>query len=179
MGVSFCNDRVGWAVGSGLILHTVNSGESWEIQRPYNKDETLFSIACLSPERAWVVGTDGLILQTKDGGKTWSQQDSGTKLNLVRVRFFGSDGWITGGMAGKGILLRTRNGGESWETAPLETSVPLLDIYVSGLQGWIVGAEGTILQSNDGGQAWQQQKSPTDNDLTSLFFLNPMNCTLD
>jgi photosystem II stability/assembly factor-like uncharacterized protein len=171
--ISFCSPNVGWAVGSDLIVGTTDGGKSWEIQRSDNTKENLFNVACLSPERAWIVGAHGLILRTTDAGKTWTHQDSGTELNLMRVRFFGNDGWIVGGMPGNSLLLRSRDGGTTWQRAQINTSALLFDVYVNGTQGCIVGAEGTILHTNDGGESWQQQKSPTDNDLNSLFFLNP------
>src|SRR6266851_4116203 len=92
---SFCNQQVGWAVGAGLIVHTSDGGRLWETQR-VSDDEVLFGVACLSPERALAVGKDGLILQTRDGGKRWDPVVSGTQDNLLRVRFFGEDGWIVG-----------------------------------------------------------------------------------
>ncbi len=171
--VSFCNPQVGWAAGSDLILHTTDGGQTWETQRSGKNEEVLFGVACVSPERAWVVGQDGLILQTKDGGRSWSRQDGGTTdNNLVRVRFFGDSGWIVGGRAGNGTLLRTRDGGAKWERLQLNTSEALFDIYMNGQQGWIAGASGTILHTNDSGQTWQRERSPTNNDLTSIFFLN-------
>ena len=170
--ISFCGPRFGWAAGSSLILHTTNGGQTWETQRGGNNKETLFSVACVSPERAWAVGIDGLILQTADGGQSWHRQSSGTTDTLVRVRFFGDNGWIVGGLAGKGTLLRTRDGGATWEQMSLKSSEGLTDIYMNGQQGWIVGTNGTILHTKDGGQTWQQEISPTNNSLTTIFFLN-------
>lgn len=171
--ISFCNPQNGWAAGSDLIIHTVDGGQTWELQRSANEDEVMFSIACVSPETAWVVGQDGLVLQTKDGGKSWSRHDSSTTNNLARVRFFDDSGWIVGGLVGKATLLRMRNSATKWEPVPLNTSEALLDIYINGRGGWIVGANGTILRTDDGGQTWQQEKSPTSISLTSIFFLNP------
>lgn len=171
--VSFCGPSVGWTVGSDLILHTTDGGQTWEIQRSSNKDEVFFAVMCVSPEHVWVVGQGGIILQTKNGGQSWGRQDSGTTDNLMRVRFFGDIGWIVGGAAGKGTLLQTRDGGAKWKRMPLEISEALFDIYLSGSQGWITGSQGTILHTKDSGQTWQQQKSPTNNDLISLFFISP------
>lgn len=170
--ISFCNPQVGWAVGSDLVLRTTNSGQSWEVQRT-NNDEMLLGVSCLSIEQAWIVGEDGLILQTRDSGKSWGRQASGTTDNLARVRFFGSEGWIVGGVAGSGVLLQTGDSGASWQRKELNSPEPLFDIYISGRQGWIVGAAGTIFESSDGGQSWRRQESPTSNDLTCLFFLSP------
>lgn len=171
-GVSFCDTNAGWAVGANMVLRTTNVGQTWEMQRR-NNDEVLFSVACLSSSRAWAVGQNGLILYTGDGGKTWSPQTSGTTDNLTRVRFFGDDGWIVGGSAGKSLLLRSRDAGTSWQSQQLNMSEALFDIYFSGTRGWIVGANGTILQTTDGGQTWERQESSTKNHLMCLFFLSP------
>jgi len=170
--VSFCNPQMGWAVGSNVIVRTTNGGQTWETQRS-NNEEILFSVACLSPDRASAVGQNGLILYTMDGGKTWDRQISGTTDNLARVRFFGDDGWIVGGMAGKSLLLRTRDAGANWRAQQLNLSEALFDIYFSGTRGWIVGANGTILKTTNGGQMWERQESSTKNNLMCLFFLSP------
>lgn len=170
--ISFCSPQIGWAVGSGVVLRTTNSGQSWEVQRT-NNGEMLLGVSCVSIEQAWVVGENGLILQTGDGGKSWSRQASGTTDNLARVRFFDSEGWIVGGVAGSNVLLQTHDSGASWQRRELNSAEPLFDIYINGRQGWIVGAAGTIFESSDGGQTWRRQETPTSNDLTCLFFLSP------
>lgn len=169
--ISFCNPQVGWAVGSNVIVRTTNGGQTWETQRS-NNQEVLYSVACLSPDRAWAVGQNGLILSTTNGGKIWGRQASGTTDNLARVRAFGKDIWIVGGMAGRGVLLRNRDAGANWQSQTLDASEALFDIYVSGTRGWIVGANGTIFQTTDGGQTWERQERPTKNNLMCLFFLS-------
>lgn len=169
--VSFCNSQVGWAAGSNLIVHTTDGGQTWEIQRSGN-DEVIFGVTCVSPKRMLAVGQGGLILLTTDGGKTWSRHDSGITESLARIRFFGGRGWVVGGLSNKGTLLRTQDDGVTWEPVRLNTSGALLDIYMSGQQGWIVGTNGTILHTDDGGQSWQQEVSPTKHNLTTIFFLN-------
>ncbi len=41
----------------------------------------------IAQEKVWVVGNDGLILKSLDGGETWTEQDSGTTSNLQTVFF--------------------------------------------------------------------------------------------
>ena len=171
-GVSFCNPQVGWAVGSNVIVRTTNGGQTWETQRN-GPEEVLFSVACLTPERVWAVGQNGLILYTTDGGKTWGRQASGTTDNLARVRAFGDDLWILGGMAGRSVLLHNPDAGAHWQSQLLDISETLFDIYLTGTRGWIVGANGTILQTVSGGQTWERQESPTKNNLMCLSFLTP------
>ncbi len=171
-GVSFCNSQVGWAVGSNMIVRTDDSGQTWKIQYGENKKEFLLDVVCISPERAYAVGQDGVILHTEDSGKSWVPEDSGTTDNLVQVRFFGDTYWIVGGLAGKGNLLR-KDKSAKWKRVQISSSEALFDIYISGQHGWLVGASGTIFHTINGGQTWQREKSPTDNDLITIFFLNP------
>jgi photosystem II stability/assembly factor-like uncharacterized protein len=171
--ITFCGGNIGWAVGDGLIVGTTDGGKTWNTQRNGNPNERLFGIGCASPQRAWAAGPDGLLLRTSDAGKTWSRQEIDPKYALVRVRFFGEDGWILGDVAGHGLLLRTNDGGSTWRPQAIDTSESLFDIYMNGKQGWVVGSNGTISRSTDRGQSWQKQQSPTTNDLACLFFLSP------
>jgi photosystem II stability/assembly factor-like uncharacterized protein len=170
--ISFCDDKTGWLAGSDLILHTTDGGQTWETERSNNPEETIFSVQCISPEKAWAVGQKGLLLSTTDGGKNWNTQDSGTKDNLVRVRFYNGNGWAVGGHEGSGTILRTQDNGVTWEKLSPNTQQFLFDIYLSGQQGWVVGANGTILYTENAGQSWLPQEKLTSNDLITLFFLS-------
>ena len=166
--ISFCNAKSGWAVGTGLILHTDDSGVTWESQRTGIGKEVFFGISCISPEQAWAVGQDGIILHTENGGKTWIRQESGTTVPLLRIRSFGENVWIAGA---KGALLHTRGKGQKWELQQLGITESLTDISFSNTQGWIVGSDGLILHTNDNGVTWERQNSPTNNTLISLFII--------
>jgi photosystem II stability/assembly factor-like uncharacterized protein len=172
-GVAFCGEKSGWAVGEDLILHTKDSGQTWQTQRSNVNGNRLFTVACASSERAWAVGTGGLLLRTVDGGNTWTTQEVGTKEILMRVRFFSNSGWIVGGTNGKAVLFRTHDVGETWQSQQLNVTAGLFDIFFVGNHGWIAGEKGTILKSDDGGQTWALQQTPTKENLTSLFFLSP------
>jgi photosystem II stability/assembly factor-like uncharacterized protein len=174
-GVAFCGENSGWAVGNHLILHSVDGGQTWQTQQSnVNSDDKLFSVACVNPERAWVVGTGGLLLRTSDGGNTWTPQELGTKEALMKVRFFGNHGWTVGGAYGKSIVFRTTDGGETWQPQQLPvTRAFLFDIFFLGTNGWIAGEAGTMLRSADGGQTWVQERVPTTESLASVFFLSP------
>ena len=171
--ITFCGDTNGWAVGGNLILHTIDGGQTWQTQQSnVNGDDRLFTVACASPERAWAAGTGGLMLRTSDAGATWRRQEMGTTDALMRVRFFGTNGWIVGGTSGKGIVFRTTDG-ETWQPQQLPITKALwFDVFFRGTHGWIAGEAGTILHSADSGQTWAQEQVPTTENLTSIFFLS-------
>ena len=74
----------GWAVGAeGVIWHTIDGGQHWERQ-PSGVRGTLCGLHFVTPYTGWVVGREelpdgsgssGIILVTRDGGKTWRLQD--------------------------------------------------------------------------------------------------------
>lgn len=167
--VSFCDASFGYAIGSEVIASTSDGGDNWKVLYRGETNRKPLAIECVTRERAWAVGDDGMILRTEDAGRSWVRQDAGVSSTLVRVRFFGNDGWILGT---QGTILRTRDGGATWEREKLDLTNVLCDIHIAGLQGWIVGTEGTILYSSDGGNVWNRKKSPTDKDLFCLSFLD-------
>lgn len=171
--VSFCDEKNGWAVGNDLILHTMDGGQTWKTQQVDVSNERLFSVACGSSTRAWAVGTGGLFVRTTDAGMTWTRQAIGTKDILMQVRFFGSNGWIVGGTNGNPALFHSRDSGETWQLQSVNAAVGLFDIFFIGNCGWIAAERGTILKTNNGGEVWITEKTPTNEDLTSLFFLTP------
>ena len=64
---------------------------------------SLFSVAFVSPQVGWAVGDDGTILHTADGGQSWQAQSSGTQNSLLSVAFVSPQvGWAVGN---KGTIL--------------------------------------------------------------------------
>src|SRR5262249_38284658 len=61
---------------------------------------------------ATVVGSQGIILRSTDGGETWTPQSSGTQVGLGDVSFVDAN---TGTAVGGQTILRTTDGGETWK----------------------------------------------------------------
>ena len=59
---------------------------------------TLQSVFFIDEQRGWVVGEEGTILTTADGGATWMPQTSGTTADLrsVQMQADGQRGWVVG-----------------------------------------------------------------------------------
>lgn len=93
------NGNDGWIVGGlaekGVLLRSYDAGQSWKIQ-DLPQSEFLVGIL-LKGKSGWIVGVDGTILQTSDGGETWSKAQSPTK-NALGCIFVSSNGevWIAG-----------------------------------------------------------------------------------
>jgi len=127
----FVNTKVGYICGkNGIIRKTVDGGLNWFSQHltpqqnfrtsHFKYDEEigtnkiiefatdLTSIYFTNADTGCVVGTNGMIFGTVDGGISWHKQNSGTINKLNSVYFTNSrDGYIVGD---GGVILKTSNG---------------------------------------------------------------------
>ena len=196
MGLSFCNDDLnGWAVGHyGTILHSTNSGKTWEYQQS-GVAADLFSVWAKTPESAWAVGNQGVVIHTLDGGKSWKRVQVGKKYLFNDICFMSmTEGWLVGEFES---IFHTTDGGNTWqlvhggEPPPLDFSkidkskkvdadfgmeeevYTLNSIYFSDPQhGWAAGEMGVIIATADGGTTWTKQKSGTERSLTDIEFFD-------
>jgi len=100
--VCFIDPDHGWVLGdsiygsscSDIVMRTSNGGVTWVKQY---FDQSLEGICFTDIYRGWIVGQNGIILFTNDGGNTWEIQYSNTIENLYGVSFIDQDkGWIVG-----------------------------------------------------------------------------------
>jgi photosystem II stability/assembly factor-like uncharacterized protein len=145
--VYFASAATGYAVGTGgyiLRIDEASTGVTIALQnQDSGTDVSLNAVFMLDEQNAWVVGDDGVILQTQDG-EEWVARSSRLNVDLRDVFFVDADnGWIAGAL---GTILRTTDGGEHWTktttgtTAELNAlSFPLPDFGVA------VGEDGTAL----------------------------------
>ena len=108
----------------------------------------------------WMVGSEGTIASTTDGGDTWTGQlvDSG---DFRDVQFIDeNNGWL----AGKdGALYKTDNGGSSWEKVvsggyPVDEDFSQLWILGQSI-GFVQGFLG-VYRTEDGGLGWENYWLP-------------------
>jgi len=101
-------------------------------------------------DHGWVVGLDGMIMHTANGGTGWQAQDSGTSAQLRAVYFFDlARGWAVGS---GGTIVATADGGNTWEPQSSGTTKSLYGVhFVDAAHGWAVGSNGSILATSNGG----------------------------
>ena len=166
--VSFCDERNGWAAGEfGFIYHTDNGGKSWQKQAGEFRfsEETgeivggnfLFDVIAINPRSAWVVGIDGYVARTLDGGKTWQQVTNGIpKIHLFGVASDRQGSILIGGNA---LLLASSDGGKSFVGAKVEPRITYAWIYgivQRGEAGFVaVGKGGWIYLGDKMGTSWR------------------------
>jgi photosystem II stability/assembly factor-like uncharacterized protein len=149
------------------IVAPSSGAELWlEYQRDYS-DVFLSGISFTDESNGWVVGTNGTILHTADGGNTWELQDSGLldpnknfemvmaeDIALNRVYFVDPEyGWACGEW---GVILRTIDGGKTWELSDTGVDKTLFDVdFVNRSLGIAVGVDGIVIRTTDGGSSWK------------------------
>lgn len=123
----------------------------------------------------WAVGDGGVILKTEDGGRTWSQQSSGTTEDLLGVDSF--DGVIAYAVGEANTILRTEDGGRTWydprRYAAYSSWIVLQDVHLLSEDTAIVvggtsrspstylyGYVATYLRTTDGGVTWTTPSYP-------------------
>jgi photosystem II stability/assembly factor-like uncharacterized protein len=125
--------------------------------------DELFGLA-ITPERAFIVGGNGLLLTSADDGKTWSRRQLGASgdgrpisdRDLFSVAFAsnGRDGWIAG--AG-GLILASDDDGETWHRQASPTENALFKVAaIDNQRACAAGENGTLLCTTDGGLNWHQ-----------------------
>ncbi len=163
--------QIGWAVGDGNILRTIDGGSKWGriYKNPYYR---FFDIYFTDETNAWAVGEEissGAGIVYRYQYNYWSlQRISGTLLRFVN--FVNSqNGWVIGN---NGIILNSTNGGNSWEEQNSNTDKNLYELTMLGLyKGWAVGQDGIILVYN-GIYGWSAQISGINEDLFSVNFID-------
>lgn len=122
----------------------------------------LYGVKALSASEAWAVGNFGAIYHTTNGGTSWDQKDSTTKLPLFSIDFADArQGWAVGKSA---MIVHTADGGATWKAqkSPLPADKHLFKVdAVDAKTVWAVGDWGTVVVTHDGGEHWDDRSLGT------------------
>lgn len=148
--ICFVNEQTGFVCGFGGVFRTHNAGEKWE--RLSLSGDFFMSIHFPSPIVGYVVGDQGTIAKTDDGGDTWTILRNGNRL-FQKSRHFTSvwfDDTETGWLAGNCLLWHTNDGGETWQSINDLNFVRFNDICraADGVL-YAVGDKGAIIKIMD------------------------------
>ena len=114
--IYFFNNKIGWAVGMNRTIYkTTNSGKDWSFQgiendnqfnliyynrrlmSKYNITYSNFNaIRFIDNENGFIVGSEGEIFITNNGGKNWYPENSGTKESLESIDYIQNEIWVSG-----------------------------------------------------------------------------------
>ncbi|HUP07718.1 MAG TPA: YCF48-related protein [Caldimonas sp.] len=182
--VAFTTSQAGWAVGhAGVVLRTADGGENWSKELDGIKvaqivagslpagasservdhllaegpDKPFLDVHFRTADDGFVVGAFGLMLRTRDGGKTWTsltlEVPNPNALHLYAIRPAGGSLYVAGE---QGLVLRSDDGGVtftavatpyrgSWFTVVGDSSGKVL----------LAGLRGNAFFTTDRGATWQ------------------------
>ncbi|MCX4149964.1 MULTISPECIES: YCF48-related protein [Paraburkholderia] len=136
------------AVGSrGLVIVSSDSAKSW-IQARVPVQSDLLAVHFPTPLTGWIVGHDGVVLRSDDGGLNWVKQLDG-RLAADSFRRFYESRVASGQSKDKQALhlieTNYKNG----------AALPYLDVWFSDTnRGFAVGSYGMLIATADGGKTW-------------------------
>ena len=163
---------LGWMVG---LVESVFAQSGPLVKRdfaPLPFSDTRLNDCCMvSLDEGWTVGDGGLILSTRDGGKTWNPIPSGVNLTLHAIAMKDKRrGLIVGGTIqlfskrSQGVVLTTDDGGKTWkriEQLELPRLIGMQEVAPGHWMAWgdyspVYGT--SLFESIDHGRKW----SPVD-----------------
>ncbi|MBC6949390.1 PKD domain-containing protein [candidate division KSB1 bacterium] len=111
LGTAYFHDvRIGWVAGivrywennqniyKAEIFGTTDGGATWIIQESIpNKLNFIRSAHFIDETTGWMVGYDGLIMNTTNGGMNWNKEEAGITETLSSIHFINpATGWVVG-----------------------------------------------------------------------------------
>ena len=143
------------------MLGTTNGGQTWAIQRTWEKKGgTARQMQLLDPQNGWVVYPGGYLHRTIDGGRTWQvgrvlTREPNTKSVVSLGRLFMVSPQSGFGVSDTGTeLLRTSDGGLTWRAMQIREGTVNFTVlaFLDAKQGWVAGIKGMLAMTRDGGR---------------------------
>lgn len=171
--ICFLDDDEGWistqVFDSGVVLHTMNGGDSWDIQE-LQFPEMIIAIDMKDNQHGYAASQEGSIFHTNNGGESWEFHGPTFALALEDMDFPpGSDTGYACGM--NGAIFRITPGG----VEPMESGI-ISDMksifFLSPDNGWVCGQ--SVLKEYVEG-AWTAGHSYASGIWNDVFFVDEMN----
>ncbi|MGB1141413.1 MAG: WD40/YVTN/BNR-like repeat-containing protein, partial [Halioglobus sp.] len=171
--IATADQRLVVAGERGHILYSDDAGASWT-QASVPTTQMLTGVHFINDTTGWAVGHDGLILASDDGGATWRVQRDGLSVqhqaNLeLREASIHQINALKGAIAIApedalaDLELQLEDAELDLEDAELALAepvhtAPLMDTWFQdAARGWAIGAFGTLVVTQDGGQHWESR----------------------
>ena len=146
-----------------------------------NCTRALIDVSFPTSDVGYLLTTDGRVLRTTDGGRSFSPRTvvPGGSLSAVSTMFRTEDNGLATTIGGD--IFRTVNGGNDW-TREFDGDPELDDVLFTDTLAVAVGVAGTFLVSSDGGDTWTRPASepgaptPPSQDFVKVACASPTVC---
>lgn len=161
------NNREILITDGGVILVSKDGGAIYHAKKFYTleddrvKDVVLRRIQFITDRQGLIIGNDGLLLKTVDGGDTWKPAyQANVRSNLRQVARVRAGLWAV--LGEEGVALTTSDGGETFAPyTPLTQAMKNKNASLTGMAiadngiGFAVGEAGLMLMTRDSGNTWR------------------------
>jgi len=135
-----------------LVLVGCQTANAGWIRLSTNSFAWFKDVFFLNEQKGWIVGTDGTLLSTVDGGATWTPKHKFTTDAFLQVHFIDENtGWIlcerniyARGPNAASYLRKTTDGGRNWEKIEFEKA----GLVAPGQRQIVVLTEKGLLQAS-------------------------------
>jgi photosystem II stability/assembly factor-like uncharacterized protein len=181
-GAAFSGGGRGIAVGrydtskstKGAILATTDGGLNWTQTLVSTGGWALMAVAFRGGESGVIVGQQGIVYSSTNGGQTWSPHYGSTSENLLGVSLGKNLSMIVGEQGT--ILLGSLS---SWVQAESGTKRRLYGAcWVDSVTAIAVGDSGTLLRTTNSGVSWSLLPLWTTNSLRAVSFSDVIQGTI-
>lgn len=170
--ICFLDDDEGWistqVFDSCVVLHTVNGGDSWEIQEiPF--PELIIAIDMQDSQHGYAASAEGTIFHSNNGGETWDFHGPTFALVLSDMDFpIGSDTGYACGMNGA-IFRITPTGVENMVSGVVSDLSSIF--FLSPDHGWVCGE--SIVKEYANGE-WVAGHAYNSGHWNDIFFVDEL-----
>ncbi len=157
--VAFATENTGWFISGNQIYYTSNGGVTWALQ--HSAPNSLNDIKIIDATNAWVVGYNGLIVKTTNGGSSWSIANANTTQELRTIEAANTSTiWVAGA---NGTMLKTTDGGSTWAALNTLTAGFIQEIqFFDANNGWFK-ANNQFYRTTNGGTTWSLMSTVNTN----------------
>ena len=136
----------------------LSENSPWETIQFEDQANTL-DIDFINEKKGFLVGSNRLIMETNDGGKSWEKRSldisSEENFRLLDIDFKGEEGWLIGQPS---LVMHTIDAGKSWTRLSLGNKLPGQPFLITTVDNNIAElatTAGAIYQTKNSGESWE------------------------
>ena len=119
----------------------------------------VLDIDFINDKKGFLVGSNRLIMETNDGGKTWEERSlnisSEENFRLLDIDFNGDEGWLIGQPS---LVMHTLDGGKNWTRLSLGNKLPGQPFLITTVdinRAELATTAGAIYETTNSGESWE------------------------
>ena len=165
---------------SGSLARIINDEFSPSVIKS-NKSATIFDLSMTSSTTGWAIGNAGTVLETRDGGTSWTDAMVGEACEATELRTVTSTPGVIHFAGTPGTQVYSWNVTDKTFATVSTPSCGSIEkiMFADPQHGWAVGTQGCIIATDDGGRSWHSQRRPAASVAVMTISTSPDNVPLE